>query len=164
MCSTRFTSNSSVRFDTGELGYRGVETRRPNEGAHCLPSGAPPILFVDLGTVENKNSKVAEPSLTVRPNVPIMPADRREPQPKSLVAGTRRVPSAGHCGRGAGHAVVPSASHSRERAIADTHGDNNMHPASGIQKTVTAFFASFFAPSRLGVSAPRSHLCVKSSR
>ena len=41
------------------------------------------------------------------------------------------------------HPVVPSANHSRERATAQTMG-NNMQPAAGIQKPVTEFFACFF--------------------
>jgi hypothetical protein len=42
-----------------------------------------------LGTVENKNSTVAEPSLTVRPNVPIVTAPGRSARPTAEVSRSR---------------------------------------------------------------------------
>jgi hypothetical protein len=52
------------------------------------------IVFVDWGRAENKNSKLAEPSLTVRPIVPIMPAPSRSARAAAEVSRSRHTPCA----------------------------------------------------------------------
>ena len=111
MCSTRFTSNSTVRVRQRSTRLKRGKLVVPTKGPHCLPSGAPPILFVDLGRVENENSKIAEPSLTVRPNVPIVTPSllRRLSAPaRILVLGAISDPARPSCWASVSTPPVPS--------------------------------------------------------